>query len=128
MTPLEQRFQTPDGWQWGQITSREDQFLRYGWVAPKGATALCVIFPGLSEYCEKYFEVVRDLTDRNFAVAVIEWRGQGLSWRHLKDHNKRHHDDFTYDEEDAKTLLKTLDKEIGGLFLVVPGESDFNLL
>ncbi|MBU6235684.1 MAG: alpha/beta hydrolase [Alphaproteobacteria bacterium] len=102
------RFQKPDGWQWAQVTPREDQSLRFGWVAPKGVRALCVIFPGLSEYCEKYFETAHDLMDRGFAVAVIDWRGQGLSWRHLPDHDKRHHDDFSLDVEDARAYLAAL--------------------
>jgi lysophospholipase len=108
VTTIEKRFQTPDGWQWGQITPRAGQFLRYGWVAPKAAHALCVIFPGLSEYCEKYFEVVHDLMDRGFAVACIDWRGQGLSWRHLPDTQKRHHDDFALDTQDAIGFLAAL--------------------
>ena len=39
------------------------------------------IFPGRTEFIEKYFEVVRDLRARGFAVAVLDWRGQGLSDR-----------------------------------------------
>lgn len=108
MTDLPERFSAPAGWQWGYITPRANQTLRYGWCAPKGATRLCVIFPGLSEYGEKYFEVAHDLVGRNFAVAVIDWRGQGLSWRHLGTPEKRHHDDFALDVEDGIALLSEL--------------------
>ncbi len=32
---------------------------------------------------EKYFEVVSELRERGFAVAVLDWRGQGGSARAL---------------------------------------------
>jgi lysophospholipase len=43
------------------------------------------IFPGRSEFIEKYFEVVGELRRRGFAVAVLDWRGQGGSSRVLWD-------------------------------------------
>lgn len=106
---IKNRFTEPQGWQWDKITPRDGQYLRYGWYAPEGAKALCVIFPGLSEYGEKYFEVARDLAGRSFATAVIDWRGQGRSWHHLPDTDKRHHDSFDIDVEDAKAYLAALD-------------------
>lgn len=118
-------FNEPAGWHWGRVTPRPGQFLRYGWAAPDGAKALCVIFPGLSEYGEKYFEVARELLDRKMAVAVIDWRGQGLSWRHLPDHDKRHHDDFALDVEDAAAFVAALDQlpTLEGLPKILLGHS-----
>ena len=43
------------------------------------------IFPGRSEFIEKYFEVVGELRRRGFAVAVLDWRGQGGSGRLLQE-------------------------------------------
>jgi lysophospholipase len=40
-----------------------------------------VILPGRAEFIEKYAETIDDFCDLGFAVAVIEWRGQGLSMR-----------------------------------------------
>jgi lysophospholipase len=40
-----------------------------------------VVCPGRTEFIEKYFEVARDLQARGFAVAVLDWPGQGLSQR-----------------------------------------------
>src|SRR5260221_10899037 len=42
------------------------------------------VFTGRAEQIEKYFETVRDLRDRGFAVAMIDWRGQGHSSRRLQ--------------------------------------------
>ncbi len=44
-----------------------------------------ILSPGRSEYVEKYYEVIEELTDRGFTVLVHDWRGQGLSDRALKD-------------------------------------------
>ena len=49
---------------------------------PRGS----VIFqPGRSEFIEKFFETVDELTDRGFVVLVLDPRGQGLSSRLLED-------------------------------------------
>jgi lysophospholipase len=103
---LQTRFTAPDGWQWRyRVETRSGQFIRIGWVVPDDARALVTILPGLSEYCEKYFEVIRDLMDRKLAVACLDWRGQGMSWRQGR-RDKRYHDDFAADVEDARTFLK----------------------
>lgn len=105
---LESRFTQPEGWQWrDKLETRPGQYIRIGWTIPDNAKALVVLLPGLSEYCEKYFEIVRNLTDRGFAVACIDWRGQGLSWRQ-GDRAKRYHDDFALDIEDARIFNESI--------------------
>lgn len=60
--------------------------LRAALFAPQGpARGSVVLSPGRSEPIEKYFEVVRELAGRGFAVLVHDWRGQGLSARLHKD-------------------------------------------
>ncbi|MEM1036582.1 MAG: alpha/beta hydrolase [Pseudomonadota bacterium] len=59
--------------------------------SPRGT---CIVCPGRTEYIEKYFEVARDLQDRGFAVLILDWPGQGLSERLLKDPQKGHIDNF----------------------------------
>ena len=51
--------------------------------APPGRPARGSVFvcPGRTEVIEKYFETVRELQARGFAVAVLDWPGQGLSER-----------------------------------------------
>jgi lysophospholipase len=48
------------------------------------------ILQGRAEFIEKYFEVVGELLDRNFAVVAFDWRGQGLSGRQVKNPRKGH--------------------------------------
>jgi lysophospholipase len=47
-----------------------------------------VVLQGRAEFIEKYFETVRDLRARGFAVTTFDWRGQGLSDRALSDRHK----------------------------------------
>ncbi len=46
------------------------------------------VFTGRSEFIEKYFEVIADLRRRGFAVAIMDWRGQGGSYRPLSNPRK----------------------------------------
>nr|WP_246220345.1 alpha/beta hydrolase [Parvibaculum indicum] len=58
------------------------------------------LFGGRTEFAEKYFEVIGELIARGFAVATMDWRGQGLSARMLDDPRKGHIDDFaTFDRD-----------------------------
>ena len=41
----------------------------------------CVLLNGQTEFIEKYFEVIDELRGRGFAVATMDWRGQGGSGR-----------------------------------------------
>ncbi|MBV9219019.1 MAG: alpha/beta hydrolase [Methylobacteriaceae bacterium] len=67
------------------------------WGAPsKPARGTVANFPGHAEFIEKYFEVVGELLARGFAVAVLDWRGQGGSARELANPRKGHVDDFSH--------------------------------
>ena len=56
------------------------------WPAPVAeiARGTVLVLPGLLECIEKYFEIVVELRQRDFAVAALDWPAQGLS------------DDFAY--------------------------------
>ncbi len=59
------------------------------WEPTRGpARGTVCVFTGRSEFIEKYFEVVSDLRRRGFAVAVMDWRGQGGSYRPLSNPRK----------------------------------------
>jgi lysophospholipase len=86
---------TPDG--------AELRFAR--WEPPPGRKGTVCVFTGRGEFIEKYFETVRDLRDRGFAVAMIDWRGQGHSARRLRDPRKGYVRDFDY-EIDVETFVQ----------------------
>lgn len=77
------------------------------WEPTRGPTkgTVCV-FPGRGEYIEKYFEVVADLRRRGYAVAVLDWRGQGGSERKLANPRKGHVIGFTEYDRDASIFMR----------------------
>jgi lysophospholipase len=78
------------------------------WPPPPGRKGTVCLFQGRTECIEKYFEVVRDLRARGFAVAMLDWRGQGLSQRLLKDPFKGHVDDFSEYDTDLTTFMQQM--------------------
>ena len=52
------------------------------------ARGVCVLLNGQTEFIEKYFEVIDELRGRGFAVATMDWRGQGGSTRMTEDSRK----------------------------------------
>ncbi|MGD9968354.1 MAG: alpha/beta fold hydrolase [Hyphomonadaceae bacterium] len=67
-----------------------------------------IVAPGRTEFIEKYFEVIRDLQERGFAVFCIDWRGQGLSGREVENSLKGHFISFDDPVNDLSTALKLL--------------------
>ena len=64
------------------------------------------IFPGRNEFIEKYFEVVGELRRRGFAVAILDWRGQGGSTRLVRGSSRGHVRSFIDYEEDIHQFMK----------------------
>lgn len=73
------------------------------WPGEGRGTAL--IFSGRTEYIEKYGRVAGDLRARGFAVATLDWRGQGLSERPLTNPMKGHVGDFAEYQRDVEAFL-----------------------
>ena len=76
-----------------------------------GARGTVVIFPGRTEFAEKYGRVARGFVTRGFAVVVIDWRGQGLSDRHPRSPLLGHVRDFRDYQRDVVALM-ALEAEI----------------
>jgi lysophospholipase len=70
-----------------------------------GRRGTMVIFPGRTEYVEKYGPVAARLVERGFAVLAIDWRGQGLSDRHPVTPQIGHVEDFRHYQRDVAALL-----------------------
>jgi lysophospholipase len=69
------------------------------------ARGVCVLLNGQTEFIEKYFEVIDELRGRGFAVATMDWRGQGGSARLTGDSRKSFVGDFSEYDEDLETLM-----------------------
>ncbi len=92
----------------GHIVSHDGLRLRTAFWRPAGGPrrgTVCLLH-GRAEFIEKYFETISDLTRRGFAVATMDWRGQGGSDRILKNPRKGHVDDFIDYERDLALFMR----------------------
>jgi len=90
---LPPRFEEPAGFTWGTFKASAPEAkgatIWYGSLQPKGTPkGTIVMVSGFRELTQKYFEVMRDLTDRGFAVWMMDWHGQGRSDRYLPNPQK----------------------------------------
>jgi len=75
-------------------------------VWPKtGAKGTVLLFPGRTEYAEKYGRAAGDLAARGYAMVAIDWRGQGLADRITDNPMTGHIDDFADYQKDVKAAL-----------------------
>lgn len=77
------------------LTTSDGQRIRAGlWPVPAHAKGTVFLLPGRTEYIEKYGRAAVDLAQRGYATITIDWRGQGLSDRALRDPMAGHVTDF----------------------------------
>jgi lysophospholipase len=99
----------PEGAVTGTLKTKDGVNLRFArWHPPPGRKGTVVLMQGRAEFIEKYFETVRDLRARGFAVAMIDWRGQGMSDRALSDPHKGHIGDFSEYELDMDAFMNEI--------------------
>ncbi|MCC6890875.1 MAG: alpha/beta hydrolase [Hyphomicrobiales bacterium] len=96
----------PDGAVSGALKTRDGVSLRFArWPPPPGRRGTVCLFQGRAEFIEKYFETVRDLRNRGFAVATLDWRGQGGSERALRNSRKGYVRNFNQYQIDLETFV-----------------------
>jgi len=97
----------PDDVVTGAIQTSDEVNLRFArWAPPPGRKGTVVLLQGRTEFIEKYFETVRDLRARGFAVAIFDWRGQGLSDRALSDRQKGYVRNFRTYITDLEAMME----------------------
>lgn len=75
------------------------------WPAEK-ARGTVLLFPGRTEYIEKYGTTANRLAERGLATLAIDWRGQGLSDRLIEDPLVGHVDDFSDYQKDVAAMMR----------------------
>ncbi len=100
----------PPGAVAGRFTAYDGAELRFArWPPPaRGRKGTVCVFGGRSEFIEKYFETISDLRQRGFAVATMDWRGQGGSSRPLRNKFKGHVEDFSQFESDLALFMSEI--------------------
>lgn len=97
----------PEGAHEAVVTTADGVRLRVACWRPAGPVKGTVsLLHGRAETIEKYFEVIGELLERGFAVATMDWRGQGGSDRPLRDPRKGHVEDFADYDRDLETFLR----------------------
>lgn len=90
------------------LTAADGKRLRALIWRGREARGTIVIFPGRTEHAEKYERVAAAFVARGFAVAALDWRGQGLSDRLISETRAGHVDDFAEYQLDAAAYLTHL--------------------
>ena len=71
--------------------------------APRGTLLL---FPGRTEFVEKYHPIAAHFAAQGLAVLAIDWRGQGASDRLIADRSLGHVEDFADYQQDVAALVE----------------------
>ncbi|WP_425410933.1 alpha/beta hydrolase [Hyphococcus sp.] len=71
-----------------EFAANDGAKLRGAFFPVENARGTAVLVTGWSEFIEKYFETVTDLHARKLNVAMMDWRGQGLSDRSSAERTK----------------------------------------
>ena len=95
---------------WVQTT--DGKRIRVGHWQPEVARGTVLLFPGRTEYIEKYGEVAGELAARGLATIAVDWRGQGLSDRLTENRLVGHVDLFQDYQKDVGAMVRAA-KELG---------------
>lgn len=95
----------PEGGRFAWLRTRDGVSLRAACWPGRTLRGTVLVLPGRTECIEKYYETIAGLLTRGFAVAVFDWRGQGLSDRELEDSHKGHVWDFAEYHRDLDCFL-----------------------
>jgi lysophospholipase len=108
------RFQKPDGFEFGTFKNDRGQDVRYGHVKThlQKSKGTLVMGPGYAEPIEKYYELIKDLTNQGYDIWIMDWIGQGGSERHKQDDPQRTYDEKNFLEHHRDDLYKFVTKVV----------------
>jgi lysophospholipase len=101
----------PEGGRAFWLRATDGVRIRIGLWTPDGADkGTVLLFPGRTEYVEKYGRAARDFATRGYATLVVDWRGQGLADRLLDDSMSGHVHVFSDYQKDVEAVVQALDQ------------------
>lgn len=83
--------------------------IRVGHWNLEGAKGTILIFPGRTEFVEKYGRAAKAFQDRGYASLAIDWRGQGIADRMTPNRGIGHVGEFADYQMDVKATLAHAD-------------------
>jgi lysophospholipase len=96
----------PDGGAACWLATSDGKRLRVGFWPVARARGTVLIFPGRTEFIEKYGQTAARLATFGLASIAIDWRGQGLSERLLDSPMIGHVDRFADYQKDVDAMLR----------------------
>lgn len=90
------------------LTTDDGRRIRVGhWPVAEGAAVkgTVLLFPGRSEYIEKYGPIAQEMVGAGYHMVTIDWRGQGLSQRVCADRMTGHVEDYAEFQRDIAALM-----------------------
>jgi lysophospholipase len=122
---LAARFKAPIGIEWNYFQNADGARVRWSHVpaAVPDKKGTVVLMHGYSEFAEKYFEVMRDLTAHGYDVWQMDWRGYGGSDRYLREREKAHSLGTSHDTHDLDQFVRTVVKQVPGKPLILIAHS-----
>ena len=97
----------PDGGSAYWIEAIDGMRTRVG-VWPKGKKGTVLIFPGRTEYIEKYGNAAAEFSKMGYPVCAIDWRGQGIADRALTNRKIGHINKFTDFQQDVEAYMRAV--------------------
>lgn len=73
-----------------------------------GEKGTVLLFPGRTEYIEKFGPAAAELAARGYATLVVDWRGQGLADRLIADPLRGHVGDFAEYQSDVAAVMEAV--------------------
>ena len=90
------------------VHSRDNTRVRLA-VWPKAEKGTVLLFPGRTEYCEKYGRVASDLAAAGYGMVSFDWRGQGVADRPQHRRDMGHVTSFDEYRQDVAAFRMALD-------------------
>lgn len=101
----------PEGGQAHWVKTSDGLRIRVGhWQTEATTKGTVLLFPGRTEFIEKYGPTAIELTARGYASVAIDWRGQGLADRMLPERLLGHIGLFTDFQKDVTAVLDLADR------------------
>ncbi|KPN62888.1 lysophospholipase [Aliiroseovarius crassostreae] len=103
--------EAPEGGSAYWVYAKDRVRLRVGlWKPDSPQKGTVFVFPGRSEYIEKYGRTITELSKLGFGTFLIDWRGQGLADRSTTDAMTGHVDRFSDYHKDVAAMIEAAEE------------------
>ena len=106
----------PDAWQWQIFEVEPGIKLRTGVLDVDNAKGTVIVVPGFTGSIESLMYEITKLHAAGFRVAAIEYRGQGKSWRPLRNPEKAYVESYSELAQDLAKFTESINMSDQALF------------